>query len=107
MNQIDIHTLIDYAMKEKTHTVSIFISGDNTSVRIEPYKDSDPRWIMRDCIKSGRRFPVREFECSECHTWHEKATPYCPDCGEKLRMPIEEDNKKEETTDDSTGKIEE
>lgn len=100
MNQIDINKIVDKAMEKKDRSVNIFINGENVSVYVEPLEKHDPRWIIRDHIKEGRRFPAREFECSECHTWQEKATPYCPDCGEKLRMPVEEDLKKEEATDD-------
>jgi uncharacterized paraquat-inducible protein A len=102
MNQIDINKIIDDAMEKKDRMVHIFMMGDTLSVDVQPLEANDPRWIIRDTYRGNSRFPKREFECSECHTWHDKATPYCPDCGEKLRMPVEEDFKKESVKEEAT-----
>lgn len=100
MNNVDINKIVDDAMEKKDRQVHIFIVGDTVSVNVTPLADSDPRWIIHETMKPGRRFPVREFECSECHVWLKDPMPYCGFCGEKLRMPIEED-RKEEVTDDT------
>jgi hypothetical protein len=97
MNNIDINKIVDDAMLEKDREVCIFVSEIGTTVKVKPLSDSDPRWIIHDTMKPGRHFPVREFECSECHVWVKDPMPYCGFCGEKLRMPIEEDRKEEAT----------
>jgi hypothetical protein len=97
MNNLDINKIVDDAMEKKDRQVHIFIVSDTVSVNVTPLADSDPRWIIHETMKAGRRFPVREFECSECHVWVKDPMPYCGFCGEKLRMPIEEDRKEEAT----------
>lgn len=100
MNNVDINKIVDDAMEKKDRQVHIFIMSDTVSVNVTPLSDSDPKWIIRETKKPGRHFPVREFECSECHVWVKDPMPYCGFCGEKLRMPIEDD-RKEEATDDA------
>lgn len=95
MDKVDINKIIDDAMEKKDRMVHIFMMGATVSVDVQPLEKYDPRWIMRERPGSSKySIALREFECSECHTWHDKATPYCPDCGEKLRMPVKEDLKK-------------
>ena len=97
MNVMDINKVIDDAMLGKDREVCIFISDIGTTVKVKPLSDSDPRWIIRETKKPGRHFPVREFECSECHTWVKEPMPYCGFCGEKLRLPTEEEHKEKAT----------
>lgn len=103
MNNLDINKIIDDAMEKKDRFVSIFIMGGTVSVKVEPLESRDPRWIID---KNKMHLHGWDFECSECHGRSAEGTSYCPHCGEKLRMPIEADFKKEATDDDSTGKTE-
>lgn len=98
MNNLDINKIIDDAMEKKDRFVSVFISPLGTTVKVEPLESRDPRWIphREHDIYSTNRY---SFECSECRGWNKSATSYCPHCGEKLRMPIEADFKKEATDD--------
>ena len=95
---VDIHKVIDDAMEKKDRSVSIFMMGSTASIRVEPLEKYDPRWILHN--EDGRTHIRRYgFECSECHGYSSEGTSYCPHCGEKLRMPIESDFKKEATDD--------
>lgn len=96
MNNIDINKIVDDAMEKKDRQVHIFIVSDTVSVNVTPLADSDPRWIICEVKRPGSRFPKREFECSECHVRSDCLMSYCGHCGEKLRMPIEEDLKKKD-----------
>ncbi len=93
MNNVDINKIVDDAIEKKDRQVCIFISDVGTTVKVQPLSASDPRWIVREVKRPGSRFPKREYECSECHVWSDKIMSYCGYCGEKLRMPIEEDLK--------------
>ena len=98
MNQVDINKIIDDAIEKKDRSVSIFINGDNVSVYVEPLEKYDPRWIIRERPASGKySISKRQYECSECHVWSDVLTSYCGYCGEKLRLPVEEDIEKEDT----------
>jgi hypothetical protein len=95
-NQVNLHKLIDDAMEKKNREVSIFIMKDSTSVYVRPISASDPRWIVHE--ENRTRHVMRYlFECSECSTYSENPTPYCPHCGEKLRMPVIEDKRVEDS----------
>lgn len=99
-NQIDLHKLVDDAMEKKDREVSIFIMNDSTSVYVRPVGSSDPRWIVHE--ENRTRHVMRyQFECSECRTYSENPTPYCPHCGEKLRMPVIEDKRVKGVSEDS------
>ena len=86
---IDIHKIIDDAMKSKDRRVSIFMYKDNLSVNVEPINDSKPRWIVvpNDVDGKTNKHPRRalcKFRCSECNFISDYQTPHCPACGEKL-----------------------
>ena len=98
MNNLDINKIIDDAMDKKDRSVNIFINGDNVSVYVEPLEKHDPRCIIREIPGSGKySISKRQYECSECHVWSDVLTSYCGYCGEKLRLPVEEDIEKEDT----------
>ena len=102
--QIDISALVDEAMEKKDRTVHIFIMGDNISVDVRPLEESDPRWIVHE--ENRTRHVVRyQFECSECRTYSQDPTPYCPFCGEKLRMPVIEDKRVKDVSEDSVEEV--
>jgi hypothetical protein len=85
--EIDIHKLIDEAMERKDKTVHIFISELGTTINVEPYeKEKDPEWI-KSYREYGRGFAINQVVCSACGTASDHITPYCPYCGEKLKMP--------------------
>jgi hypothetical protein len=90
---IDLHKLIDDAMEKKDRRVHIFITKDATSVNVEPLVESNPRWIERRVL--GQQIL---YICSECGSTNEYLSPYCPVCGEKLKVTREE----EESNDDKT-----
>lgn len=103
-SQVDIHKIINEAIEKKDRTVHIFIMGENISVDVKPLSESDPRWIVHE-NKRGYSSVRYRFECSECRASFENPAPYCQMCGEKLRMPIEEDfgdKAVEEATEDVT-----
>lgn len=87
-NQLNLHKLIDEAMEKKDREVSIFIMKDNMSVYVRPVGSNDPRWIVHEGDSWTKRW---KYECSECHAFSDRPGCYCSYCGEKLRMPIEED----------------
>ena len=100
----------NWAIATGIWTVHIFIMGENISVDVRPLEESDPRWIVYPNTHPGydRRFP---YECSECRVRSKDAFPYCPFCGEKLRMPVIEDKRVKKTpngpvecTDDDSSK---
>ena len=95
----DIHKLIDDAMEKKDREVSIFIMKDSTSVYVRPVGFSDPRWITIGFDKD--RYFHRSFMCSECKAISEDLTPFCPHCGEKLRMPTMDDKEIKCDSEDS------
>lgn len=98
--QIDISALVNEAIEKKDRTVHILIMGDNISVDVRPLEESDPRWIMHE--ENRTRHVIKyQFECSECRTYSQNPTPYCPFCGEKLRMPVIEDKRVEDVSEDS------
>jgi uncharacterized Zn finger protein (UPF0148 family) len=69
---IDIHKIIDDAMEKKDRNVTIFISGENTSVYIRPEEKS--MWVK----KNGW------YKCPECQNESRQVSIYCPNCGEKM-----------------------
>ena len=81
---VDIHKIIDDAMEKKDRYVTIFISKEGTTINVHPYEDKESKWIYHDPNESNYH-----FECSECGSISEFATPYCPVCGEKLKIQIE------------------
>lgn len=83
--QIDISALVNEAIEKKDRTIHILIMGDNISVDVRPFTNEKQRWIYREQIDRYN------FECSECGYRGEFPSPYCPTCGEKLAMPMEED----------------
>lgn len=86
---IQINKIIDDAMKKKDREVNIFIGAFGTTIKVIPFEaEKDPHWIVElrnDGHMSG--FPYR---CSECGCQHNRITPYCPECGEKLKIPYPE-----------------
>lgn len=84
--KIDIHKIIDDAMKKKDRTVSIYIwHGGGVSINIQPYETEPARWIYRpDEINY-------DFECSACGTLNDFESLYCPFCGEQMKKSKEED----------------
>lgn len=69
---IDIYKIIDDAMTKKDRNVTIFISGENTSVYIRP--EEKPMWVK----KNGW------YQCPECQNESRNVSIYCPTCGEKM-----------------------
>jgi rubrerythrin len=82
---IDIRELVDDAMKKKDRYVSVLISKDDVHVIVKPLAD-DPRWIIND-IKLTDNYIRHEYHCSECGNVDMHPSPYCPMCGEKLKLP--------------------
>lgn len=79
MNNIDIHKIIDDAIEKKDRSVTIFITGENMSICVNPL-DEPARWIKT----AGATGLISK--CSNCGTRHSIESQYCPDCGEKLKL---------------------
>lgn len=77
---VDIHKIIDDAMEKKDRSVTIFINKDATTVSVYPYEDKPTEWIVLD--RNGNW-----FRCPECGSTYRDMSPYCPECGEKLKRP--------------------
>jgi predicted amidophosphoribosyltransferase len=75
---VDIHKIIDDAMEKKDRSVTIFIGKEATTVSVYPYDDKPREWITMD--RNGGW-----FRCPECGSTYRDMSPYCPECGEKLK----------------------
>lgn len=80
---IDIPKLIDEAIEKKDRRVTIFVSNIATTIKVEPIVDDDPRWIVRDTKAPF----INTFICSECGRYSDRTYNYCPECGEKMKVP--------------------
>lgn len=89
---IDIHKIIDDAMEKKDRTVMIFINDSGVNVSVNPIEDKKPRWIRKTKPVGG--FVSTYYVCSECGVDSHFPSSYCPDCGEKLAAPSEEDEQR-------------
>lgn len=84
--KIDVHKIIDDAMEKGDRTVSIYIGQSCMTVNVTPYEKEEPaRWIFKT-----DHYPPK-FICSACDGMNDCMTPYCPHCGEQMKMPKEED----------------
>lgn len=88
-NNETIHEIIDKAMEKKDRVVSIFISTVGTTVNITPLEKTKNMWISKDT--PGLHGLRPRHICSECGGASEHKTPYCPYCGEKLKLEDEYD----------------
>lgn len=76
---INIHELIDEAIKKKDRSISILVTDAGTSVSIYPYNDRLEEWIPID---------NETLECPQCGSVSKWITPYCSTCGTNLRAPF-------------------
>jgi predicted RNA-binding Zn-ribbon protein involved in translation (DUF1610 family) len=92
---VNINTLIDEAIAKKDRSVLIFISSVGTTIRVEPLCESTTlSWIDRS-IKGTKYISDQSFyQCPECGHVSSYASTYCPNCGEKLRLPNNEEKEK-------------
>ena len=88
--KIDVHKLVDDAMEKKDRIVYILINGENTSISVTPLSENDPRWIdITPKPEDDENYGVfirQTYKCSECGQGSSLITPYCPMCGEKLKI---------------------
>jgi hypothetical protein len=76
--KIDISKLIDEAMEKKDRYVTVFVNNEgHMSINVYPYEKDEPRW-------TGEHL---NYKCSACGCHNNHPTPYCPECGEKLKLP--------------------
>lgn len=97
MALIDRQTLIDsfcsQCTVDKPETCSTIRYGDKWCNEVytilnAPTVDAVPvrhgYWIRHENADVVDGYLVPNFECSECHSWKEDDSDYCPDCGVKL-----------------------
>lgn len=78
----DIHKIIDDAMKNRNRCVHIMITGEYTSISVNPIDNVGMRWIMDS--KLGH------YTCSKCGGHSNCADLYCSECGEQRTGIIKE-----------------
>ena len=76
MEKVDIYKIIDDAIEKKDRSITIFITGDNMSVYVNPLEEP-ARWLKTESLLTS--------QCSNCGLKSTVETQYCPDCGEKLK----------------------
>lgn len=82
-----IRQVINDAMSTKDKYVTINMLGGNfTSINVYPISEDEARWIKVD--GGGGRYA--RHRCSECGVTLDFESPYCPICGEKLKMSTPE-----------------
>ena len=79
-NVTDIHKMIENAMEKKDRYVTIYFGEDSTSATIYPITGESTHWTK--AVTDG----VDYWSCSECGRVSDKIYPYCPNCGEKMKM---------------------
>lgn len=89
--EIDIHQLIDDAMEKKDRCVMIYIGEAGTTVHINPYDDKPLEWIERKTGTIDNPYFHIDYECPSCGYYVRIKSPYCPFCGEKLKLPSQKE----------------
>lgn len=92
-NKIDvdtIHKIIDDAMEKKDRSVSLFINEDGMSVNVYPYETGLQTWVTTYEDTGVPCFTRPKHSCPNCGSPSERLTPYCPYCGEQLKMEVKE-----------------
>ena len=83
-----VHKIIDEAIAKKDRWVYIHITEEGEiGVHVNPIKDEEHVWkeVERPDGPEGKYISLL-YECSACGERSRYRTPYCPCCGEKLKV---------------------
>jgi len=84
-----IRQTVNDAMVAKDRYVTInILNGNFTSINVYPVSTDEAHWIK--VSKGEGRFARDRYRCSECGVTLDFESPYCPICGEKLKMSTPE-----------------
>lgn len=91
VENVDIHQIIDDAMTHKDRTVSVFISNIGTTINVTPLDENELCWIP-ETYENVNGPIVKWLFCPKCGYKEYTYKQYCANCGEKLKLPKEEND---------------